>query len=129
MPSGGLSNWWWWCWRSCPVSQMILPVTLRKCCCIVLRKTFRNHVNAATEASSCAKLFASEISWCNCAWFFNTTAQLFRRNSFRYLEIRSDQAKLSSKGFQKWRWANPRQKRTDWIGKMRKFRTAGSNSE
>ena len=30
---------------------------------VTLRKTLRNHVNAATEASSCAKLFASEISW------------------------------------------------------------------
>ena len=33
--------------------------------CVKLRKTSRNHVNAATEASSCAKLFSSEISWFN----------------------------------------------------------------
>ena len=32
---------------------------------VTLGKTLRNHVNAATEASSCAKLFASEISWFN----------------------------------------------------------------
>ena len=87
---GGVVGWWW---RSCPVSQRVTPVTLRK--------TLRNHVNAAAEASSAAKLFVSAFSWfnnCNCAWLLNTTAQLFRRNSFRYIEIRSDQAKLSSKG-------------------------------
>ena len=33
--------------------------------CVTLRKMFRKHVNAATEASSCAKLSASEISWFN----------------------------------------------------------------
>ena len=31
--------------------------------CVKLRKTFRNHVNAAGVGSSAAKLFASEISW------------------------------------------------------------------
>ena len=32
---------------------------------VTLRQTLRNHVNAATEASSCAKLFTSAISWFN----------------------------------------------------------------
>ena len=40
----------WWL----VVSQRVIRVTLRK--------TFRNHVNVASEASSCAKLFAGEIS-------------------------------------------------------------------
>ena len=32
---------------------------------VTLPKTLRNHVNAAAEASSSAKLFASEIYWFN----------------------------------------------------------------
>ena len=60
------------------MSQRVSPVTLRK--------TFRNHVNEAGGGSSCAKLFALEISrfnMCNCAWLLNTAAQLCRRNSDR----------------------------------------------
>ena len=45
---GGGGGWW------LVVSQRVS--------CVKLRKTFRNHVNVATEASSCAKLFALEIS-------------------------------------------------------------------
>ena len=45
---GGGGGWW------LVVSQRVS--------CVKLRKTFRNHVNVATEASSCAKLFAGEIS-------------------------------------------------------------------
>ena len=41
---------------------MVAVVSQRESC-VKLRKTFRNHVNAAGVGSSAAKLFASEISW------------------------------------------------------------------
>ena len=126
---GGLvgSGWWWW-WQTLVVSQ-------RKSC-VKLRKTFRNHVNAATEASSCAKLFASEISWFN----YSAIARGFSTQQLNYFdEIHSDIQKLevikqscaqrAVQDYKKWRWADTRQKRTNCMGKMRKFRTAGSNSE
>ena len=43
---------------------MVAVVSQRESC-VKLRKTFRNHVNAAGVGSSAAKLFASEISWFN----------------------------------------------------------------
>ena len=81
---GGLvgSGWWWW-WQTLVVSQ-------RKSC-VTLCKTFRNHVNAATEASSCAKLFASEISWFN----YSAIARGFSTQQLNYFdEIHSDIQKL-----------------------------------
>ena len=63
-----------------------VAVVSQRVSCVKLRKTFRNHVNAATEASSFAKLFALEISlfnMCNCAWLLVTAAQMCRRNSDR----------------------------------------------
>ena len=59
--------------------------------CVKLRKTFRNHVNAATEASSCAKFFASEISWFN----YSAIARGFSTQQLNYFdEIHSDIQKL-----------------------------------
>ena len=79
---GGLvgSGWWW----------QTLVVSQRKSC-VTLGKTFRNHVNAATEASSCAKLFASEISWFN----YSAIARGFSTQQLNYFEeIHSDIQKL-----------------------------------
>ena len=81
---GGLvgSGWWWW-WQTLVVSQ-------RKSF-VKLRKTFRNRVNAATEASSCAKLFVSEISWFN----YSAIARGFSTQQLNYFdEIHSDIQKL-----------------------------------
>ena len=59
--------------------------------CVTLRKTFRDHVNAATEPSSCAKLFASEISWFN----YSAIACGFSTQQLNYFdEIHSDIQKL-----------------------------------
>ena len=83
---GGVGRKWvvvgWW---------QTLVVSQRESC-VTLRKTFRNHVNAATEPSSCAKLFASEISWFNCN---SAIACGFSTQQLNYFdEIHSDTQKL-----------------------------------
>ena len=54
----------------------MVAVVSQRDSCVKLRKTFRNHVNEAEGVSSAAKLFAGEISRCNCARLLNTAAQL-----------------------------------------------------
>ena len=69
---------------------MVAVVSQRESC-VKLRKTFRNHVNAAGVGSSAAKLFASEISWFN----YSAIARGFSTQQLNYFdEIHSDIQKL-----------------------------------
>ena len=63
--------------------MVVVAVVSQRDSCAKLRKTFRNHVNEAGGVSSAAKLFAGDISRCNCARLLNTVAQLTVSTKFR----------------------------------------------
>ena len=62
---------------------MVVAVVSQRVIRVTLRKTFRNYENEARGGSSAAKLFALEISLCNCARLLNIAAQLTVSTKFR----------------------------------------------